>query len=294
MLPSGEPIDREDFRLAIRNVKDLPTLPVIVSRILKVADDTGSGANELAELVSRDVSISAKVLNLANSAIFGFSRRISTIPQAVVVLGFEMVRILALSVSVFETLRQSQGRVSFDREAFWIHSIGCGTASRLIAKTLGYRDTGTSFVAGLLHDLGKVILDTYFSEQYSEIVRKMVEAGRSAFEVESDILNIDHAEVGAWLATRWKFPEILVTPIAVHHNLMCAEEAYIKEAVIVHLANILTKRADIGLCYEPEIPEPSDLVQSHLNLSPEQIAKIEEALQAERDQVREFFSYISE
>ena len=125
-------MDREDIRLGIRNIKNLPTLPVIVSRVLEVADDSGSSANELADIVSKDMSVSAKVLNLANSAFYGFSRRITTIPQAVVVLGFDTVRSLALSVSVFETLKQTTDDVSFDREAFWIHSIGCGTSARLI------------------------------------------------------------------------------------------------------------------------------------------------------------------
>lgn len=286
-------MDREDIRLGIRNIKNLPTLPVIVSRILEVADDSGSSANELAELVARDMSVSAKVLNLANSAFYGFSRRITTIPQAVVVLGFDTVRSLALSVSVFDTLSKNSDEVSFDREAFWIHSIGCGTASRLIAKELGYRDTGTFFVAGLLHDLGKVILDTYFSEQYAEVVEEMVEEERSALDAETDILDIDHAEVGAWLATRWKFPEILVTPIAAHHNLMAAQEEFVKEALVVHLANILTKRAGIGLCYESSIPDPSGEVEKELKLSSAQIAKIEKDLLGERDQINEFFSYLS-
>ncbi|MCZ6635762.1 MAG: HDOD domain-containing protein [bacterium] len=286
-------MDREDIRLGIRNIRNLPTLPVIVSRILEVADDSGSSANELAGLVARDMSVSAKVLNLANSAFYGFSRRITTIPQAVVVLGFDTVRSLALSVSVFESLSRNEGDVSFDREAFWIHSIGCGTASRLIAKELGYRDSGTFFVAGLLHDLGKIILDTYFSEQYSEVVKEMVEEERPALEAETDILNIDHAEVGAWLAVRWKFPEILVTPIAAHHNLLAAEEEFVKEAVIVHLANILTKRAGIGLCYETDIAAPSDMVASDLKLTNDQISKIEGDLEGERDQINEFLSYLS-
>jgi putative nucleotidyltransferase with HDIG domain len=286
-------MDREDIRLGIRNIKNLPTLPVIVGRILEVADDSGSSANELAELVARDMSVSAKVLNLANSAFYGFSRRITTIPQAVVVLGFDTVRSLALSVSVFDTLKSNSGDVGFDREAFWIHSIGCGTASRLIAKELAYRDTGTFFVAGLLHDLGKVILDTHFSAQYAEVVEEMIEEERSAIDAETDILDIDHAEVGAWLAVRWKFPEILVTPIAAHHNLMVAEGEFLKEAVVVHLANILTKRAGIGLCYESTIPTPSSEVQTLLKLTRQQIANVEKNLVGERDQINEFFSYLS-
>ena len=168
-------MDREDIRLGIRNIKNLPTLPIIVTRVLEVAADSGSSANELAEIVARDMSVSAKVLNLANSAFYGFSRRITTIPQAVVVLGFETVRSLALSVSVFEYLNKPTGEASFDREAFWVHSIGCGTVARITAKSLGWRDTGTPFVAGLLHDLGKVILDTDYNDLYQEVVEEMVE-----------------------------------------------------------------------------------------------------------------------
>jgi c-di-GMP-related signal transduction protein len=168
-------MDREDIRLGIRNIKNLPTLPVIVSRVLEVADDSGSSANELADIVSKDMSVSAKVLNLANSAFYGFSRRITTIPQAVVVLGFDTVRSFALSVSVFETLKQTTDDVSFDREAFWIYSIGCGTSARLIAKNLNYKDTGTFFVAGLLHDLGKVldVLDPLATNKGIDVVQEL-------------------------------------------------------------------------------------------------------------------------
>ena len=250
-------------------------------------------ANELAEIVSRDMSVSAKVLNLANSAFYGFARRITTIPQAVVVLGFDTVRSLALSVSVFETLKQADQEVSFDREAFWVHSIGCGTAARVVAKELGFRDTGTFFVAGLLHDLGKVILDTYFNDLYQEVVEDMVEEERSALDAETDILDIDHAEVGGWLAARWKFPEVLVNPIATHHNPMAAEEEFFKESLIVHLANIVTKREGIGLCYETDIPDPSDLVQSELRISLEQIQSLQEKLRHEKDQITEFFNQLS-
>ena len=139
-----------------------------------------------------------------------------------------------------------------------------------------------------------MILDTYFSEQYAEVVEEMVEEERSALDAETDILDIDHAEVGAWLAQRWKFPEILVTPIAAHHQFEWRpKKQFIKEAVIVHLANILTKRAGIGLCYESSVPAPSGEVEKELKLSNEQIAKIEKDLLDERDQINEFFSYLS-
>ena len=138
-----------------------------------------------------------------------------------------------------------------------------------------------------------MILDTYFNELYQEVVEEMVEEDRSALDAETDILDIDHSEVGGWLAARWKFPEVLVNPIATHHNPMAAEETYFKESLIVHLANLLTKREGIGLCYESEIPQPSDLVYSELKLSKAQIAGIQKKLREEKDQIMDFFSQLS-
>ena len=176
-------MDREDVRLAIRNIK-----------------------NNWADIIAHDQSVSAKVLNLANSAFYGFSRRIAIIPQAVVVLGFDTDKSLALGVSVFGSLQQKVGKVSFDREQFWMHSIGCAEEARLVAKSQGLKDVGTPFVAGLLHDIGKVILDTHFNDQYQDVMEEMIDEGRSAVDVETDVLNIDHAEVGGWLSTRSEIP----------------------------------------------------------------------------------------
>ncbi|OGG55902.1 MAG: hypothetical protein A3F84_23615 [Candidatus Handelsmanbacteria bacterium RIFCSPLOWO2_12_FULL_64_10] len=286
-------MDREDIRLAIRNIKNLPTLPAIVSRILEVADEAGSSARELADIISHDQSVSAKVLNLANSAFYGFSRRIATIPQAVVVLGFETVKSLALGVSVFQSLSQKVGRVSFDREQFWMHSIGCAAATKLVAKGVGLKDTGTPFVAGLLHDVGKVILDTYFNAEYQKVIEEMIDEGRSAVDVETDVLNIDHAEVGGWLAARWKFPDTLVAPITYHHNLLGAPGEHLNYVLMVHLANVLTKKSGIGLRYELEMPEPSDMVERVIGLTPSKILAVVGELKAERDHIQEFFRYLN-
>ena len=238
-------MDREEIWLEIRNIKELPTLPGVATRILEVTSQNEAGAQELAEIVRNDPAVSAKVLKMANSAFFGFSHQITTIPQAVVVLGFTSVRSLALGVSVFDTLSPTNISSEFDRQAFWVHAIGTATAARMVAKAIGQRDAGTPFVAGLLHDLGKVILDTYFTEIYQEVVQKVTKEGRSAADVEKEVLNLTHAEVGGWLAFRWKFPDILVIPIEHHHSLAPETDEFLKETLVVYLANILAKRAGI-------------------------------------------------
>jgi putative nucleotidyltransferase with HDIG domain len=174
-----------------------------------------------------------------------------------------------------------------------MHSIGCAAATKLVAKGIGLKDTGTPFVAGLLHDVGKVILDTYFNSEYQQVIEEMIDEGRSAVDVETDILNIDHAEVGGLLATRWKFPDALVAPIAYHHNLLGAPGEHLNYVLMVHLANILTKRSGIGLNYELEVPEPSDMVERGLGLTSSKINTITTELRGERNQIQEFFRYLN-
>ncbi len=286
-------MSREGIRLDIRNIRNLRTLPVIVMRIQDVASDSGASAHQLAEVVAQDQATSAKVLNLANSAFYGFSRRIATIRQAVVVLGFDTIRSLALSVAVYETFAEPSGVASFDREAFWMHAISCGTASRIIAKELKFRDGGTFFSAGLLHDLGKMILDMHFSEQYRKVVDEMASTKKSARNVELAMLDIDHAEVGGLLAKQWKFPDVLVNPIAFHHDPVSANQDFLQETLVVHLGNILAKQMDLGIEHEAEAEAPIDLVESHLNLTQDQIARIEADLEQEQASIIEFLTLLS-
>lgn len=286
-------MDREDIRLSLRQIRDIPTLPVVVSRVLEASHSQDTSAVELGEIVAQDVSVSAKILSLANSAFYGFSRRITTIQQAVVVLGFDTVRSLALSVSVFDTLSESNGNASFDREAFWIHSIGCGTASRLIAKTLRLSDHETYFVAGLFHYLGKVILDTFYHERYHGVVAELEHDHRPAFIVERDRLEIDHAEVGGILTSRWKFPEILVTPIANHHTLRSVKKQYLPITLVVHLADFLIKKADLGLAFEANVPDSSALLKAHLHITGDQLVQVRDELVNEKERIYGFLSSLS-
>ena len=285
-------MNREGIRLNLRSIRNLKTLPVIVLRIQEMAADVGSSANQLAEVVAQDQATSAKVLNLANSAFYGFSRKISTIRQAVVVLGFDTIRSLALSVAVYDTFSEPSGVVSFDREAFWMHSIGCGTASRLISKEMELRDGGTYFSAGLLHDLGKMILDMHFGDQYRDVVAQIAASGRPAWHVEQELLDIDHSEVGGLLAQQWKFPEVLVNPISFHHDPLSAHSEFLRATLVVHLGDILARRADIGMGHEARVPEPVDLVYSELGLSDDQLDRIEVDLEEEKDSILEFLSLL--
>ncbi len=196
-----------DYKRRIYAIRDLPTLPVIARKVMTLADDDTAGP---------DQALSARVLSLANSAYYGHRAKISTIKHAMVLIGMNMLKQLSLSVLVCGTI----GRGGKDRAQFWKHSFATATASKMIAKRAGIKDDEVCFMAGLLHDVGKVIIDMYFPAETEE----------------------DHTEVGACIAERWQFPPALVSAIAYHHSLV---PEHLAQPIVacVHAADVCAKVA---------------------------------------------------
>src|SRR5260370_6559098 len=163
-----------DYKRKIYAIRDLPTLPVIARKVMTLADDDTAGPEKLATIISSDQALSARVLSLANSAYYGHRAKISTIKHAMVLIGMNMLKQLSLSVLVCGTI----GRGGKDRAQFWKHSFATATASKMIAKRAGIKDDEVCFMAGLLHDVGKVIIDMYFPTE----------------------TDVDHTELGACIA----------------------------------------------------------------------------------------------
>jgi putative nucleotidyltransferase with HDIG domain len=205
-----------DCKRKIYTIRDLPTLPVIAQKVMKLADDDTAGQEKLATIVSSDQALSARVLALANSAYYGHRAKIGTINHAIALIGMNMLKQMCLSVLVCRAI----GRDGKDRAQFWKHSFGTATASALIAKRARIKGDDVCFMAGLLHDVGKLIIDMYFARDEE----------------------MDHTEVGACVAERWQFPPILVGAIAYHHSLM---PEHLAEPVVacVHAADVCAKVA---------------------------------------------------
>jgi putative nucleotidyltransferase with HDIG domain len=203
-----------DHKRKIYTTRDVPALPVIAQKIMSLASDEPASAEKLAAVISSDQALSARVLSLANSACYGNRATISTIQRAMVVIGVNTVKQVSLSVLVRGTI----GRVGKDRTQFWKHSFGTATASALIAQRTGRKDNDVCFMAGLLHDIGKLILETYFPNE----------------------TEIDHTEVGAWMAERWQLPPALISAIAYHHSLL---PEHLSQPIVacVHAADVCAK-----------------------------------------------------
>lgn len=194
----------------------LPTLPTVVSKMIELVDNPRTSAASLSRLISTDQALTARLLKLANSAYYGFPREISTVNMAIVVLGFNTVKDMGLSLSVFDAFKNQENTPSFDIARFWEHSIACGIASRMLAHNYHSRFAGEAFVAGLLHDIGKVILNQYFHKEF-KLIMEMTSGGMLLEEAEDSVLGIRHSQIGSWLAEKWNLPKLISETIEFHH-----------------------------------------------------------------------------
>lgn len=229
-----------------RRVNDLPALPHIVAQVLKLTSDPDSTIQQLNEVICQDQTLTAKVLRLANSAYYGYPRRIGTIVEALVILGFNTIRNLVLAASVHRMLNQEIIGYRMGPGELWRHSIGCAMAARTLARRVHFSPPDQAFIAGLLHDIGKVILSVYVSETYEEIFYKVKEEQIPFSKAEAEILGFTHADVGARVADKWNLPVPLVDAIAYHHHPELSKENS-KLAALVHLADVLCMTMGVGL-----------------------------------------------
>ncbi len=232
-------IDRE----ALRRIENLPTLPAVLTQVLRTVSDPNSSALDLGQKILADQSMSSTILRLVNSAYYGFQRRISNIHEAIALLGFSTVTDMVLAASVF---RQFSGRRSgFDRGKLWQHAMAVGMASDRLGKSMGVKGNGGFYSAGLLHDIGKVALDWLEPDEYADMAKRAVDEGQSTYEAERVQFDTDHCEVGSILAARWNLPSTVVEAIRLHHTPQESVE-YPKAAWIVSWADSLSYEAGLG------------------------------------------------
>jgi putative nucleotidyltransferase with HDIG domain len=239
------------------SIISLPTLPTVVSKMIQLVDNPKTSASSLARLIYTDQALTARILKLANSAYYGFPREISTVNMAIVVLGFNTVKEMGLSLSVFEFFKDGNSDTVFDIPRFWEHSIGCGSASRMLARRLNYHLSGEAFVAGLLHDIGKIILRQYLPKEFLSIIGAVSQKKADLDEAEMAIVGVSHAQIGSWLAEKWNLPRIIVDAIAFHHSPGDAKEDHVLVA-IVSVANYLCHLSQIGNSGRLDPKKPDD------------------------------------
>ncbi len=237
----------DEIRTFTGQLRQLESLPPVVLKVIEVAGSDNTRRGDLTLLIESDQALAAKVLKVSNSAWMGCPGRVSSLDRAMAMLGFDMVRNIALSVLVSQLFFNDQsdsGQVGV-RE-LWYHSLACAVAAENMARRLHHPNQTTAFVAGLLHDLGKVVLLRWNHELYQQLARVAHDKRASLRVVEQETLGIDHAEVAQILLEDWGFPEELVSPVRDHHQLGDQPSAEISLARLIQSANSLCHHKRFG------------------------------------------------
>ncbi|MCF8067373.1 MAG: HDOD domain-containing protein [Desulfobacterales bacterium] len=243
-------------------IQSFPTLPTVVNRVMEITANPESSASELMAVIRPDVSLTAVILKTSNSAFFGLSRKVSTLEQAITILGFKEIRNVVIARAVFDSFKHLKKDKQFNINIFWEHSFVCGLAAKIIAKELKY-PANEFFIAGLIHDIGKLVMYMTLPGQYSLLLEESKAEGKRELELEIDKFGLTHDDVGMRLLKRWLFPDNLIAAVGYHHRLEEQQEE-VAFSIIIHVADILAhlsesatedsdEQPDITASFYPEI-----------------------------------------
>ena len=269
----------------------LPLLPHVLSLILQLSSKETTTAQELADAIRGDPRLSGQLLRIVNSAYFGFSRRVSTIPEATVILGIQAIRNLAVGASVSGFFGGESDLV--DRTQLWRHSLAVGIGARKIAQLAGSSKAEEAFTAGLLHDFGRLCLERYLGESYRQALEQAREHNLPLVQTEEEAIGVTHAWVGGWLASQWNLPAVLTEALKFHHQPESAHETARETASAVNVGNVVCHLAGLGgiLDVVPTI-EPSAYSLGILNLSLERAVAVTPEIVSETSDLEEQLSAV--
>ncbi|OGH56274.1 MAG: hypothetical protein A3G34_06240 [Candidatus Lindowbacteria bacterium RIFCSPLOWO2_12_FULL_62_27] len=254
----------EAFKRILDGIEKVPTLPVVVNSILELMENPKTSAEDVNRIIRMDQSLASRILKIVNSAFYGFPRQISTVTQAVVILGFNAVKSLALSASVIQIFG-TKSQEGFDIHAFWEHSISTGVMANMTARRINYPLPEECLIAGILHGIGKLIFDQYLHTLFVQAVKRAKKDKKLLHHAEREIFGTDHCRVGAMLAERWRLPLQLVEAINYYPNPGLANFNPTL-ASMVHVGNYIARKRRCG--------DPGDLVVPRLSDDAKRILKI--------------------
>jgi putative nucleotidyltransferase with HDIG domain len=256
----GRYVQLEDV---ISKIKDLPTLPTVAQEMISNIENENTSLDAICEKVSMDQSLTAKTLRLANSSYYGANSKVVTLQQAIALLGMENVKKLILMTSMANSFPTSRCR-NFDQKAFWRHSIATAICAELISRTLKMKHD-FAFTAGLLHDIGRMVLVTRFPKEYEQVIAYRDQQDCYLLDAERAVMGIDHMSVGLVLAMQWEFSDAIQDAISGHHEPDSKELNSV--AAIVHVANSIVHALDLSETEHDLVPLLSQHAWDALHLS---------------------------
>ncbi len=238
---------KEKTEAVLAGIKNLPSIPKVVFEVTKLLGDSKTATNQLADIISKDQGLTSKILAVANSPLYGIKRKVSSIEFAILVLGFEDIRNLVTALSLAESIKTAPSKY-FDPYEFWVHTMVVGTAAKGISLNFGFDFGSEAFVAGILHDMGILVIYKFFNNEFNQIVELAKTENINIVDAERKVLGITHQEMGKFLAEKWDLPFALCDALNYHHRpLKSLENKYFVS--IIHLVDYMTQKLGVASFY---------------------------------------------
>jgi HD-like signal output (HDOD) protein len=272
--------------LAIRVARTpgLGMLPQVTSQVLRLVDNPNVSPRQIGALIERDAGLASKLLKSANSAYYGAPGKIKTVSQAISVMGLSAVRSIVVGQAYQQMTSVRGASKRFDRLVFWQHSLATATAARVLAKLKGWRDPEEAFLAGLLHDSGRLVMDRFLPNEFDQILTLALERAIPLQDAEREVLGYTHVEVGDLLGAEWNMPESMREALRRHHDDVSYDEYPL--GCLVHAANVLAHQVGFALG-APVLYELPPLVKQSLGVSDAQYEGLKQAIVQEVVRVQE-------
>ncbi len=228
----------------LANIDDLPAFPAIAFEIIRLTRDPNTTSRNLEEVIKRDPSLVTQILKFANSSLYGLSREVTSLNHAINLLGFVQVENIVMISVILSSVKKLPLHKNFNRDKFLEHSFGCGVTAKIITNILNFNFSSTEFSSGVIHDIGKVLLDLYAPDCLDDILDNAYKKGLSFIDSEMELYGVNHCQLGSKLLNIWGLPEEVIDVVANHHS---PERANNKLLVsVVHVADLLTYSEGIG------------------------------------------------
>ncbi len=224
----------------VQQITELPTIPIIAQEVLALVNSSSISVEKLETIIQNDPAISAKILSVANSAFFRVKETTKTLSNAISRVGFDNVKNVAIGVSLMSVFYEKKHGTAIDYQRIFNHSVSVGFISKLLSDNLKLSISDEVVINGMLHDLGYMVLNRFFSDKYEDVL-KVMEKEESLLEAEKAVLNFSHADIGAWLADKWNLPASVSDAIMHHHTPSLAKKNS-KSAAVIHIADYITTR----------------------------------------------------
>lgn len=253
-------------------------MPHVTVQVMRLVDDPRASTRDFERVITQDAALAAKVLRMANSAYYGGNGRITTVSRAIAVLGMNTIRTIVMSLTFHAMVHARQRKSRFNRQEYWRHSLATAIAGRVLARLKRSKWDEEVFLAGLLHDIGKLIADQFLPEEMDVFISRSMEMTSGTPEevlaLETKVLGVTHTELGDFAAQKWNLPAAIRTGIACHHDPSQAEKELFEPAALVHAANCLVNQAEIGVLIPGIQHEIDPAVKEFLAIPEEQYEPI--------------------